>query len=249
MAKKQTASQEPVKSRRKKAASPEPPPVRPSRRRGRLILAAVGAAAALLLIEGVLFGRPWPFGWKGKTPAQTITNPDAPLASFYAPSVLYWKPYLRRWASEYQVNPNVIAIVMQIESCGNPVAVSGAGAVGLMQVMPYHFHNGENMLDPDTNVRLGMSVFYECLTQWANWDLGLALACYNGGPSVTTLDYRFWAAETQFYYTWATGMWDDVVHKRSDSDTLSEWMQSGGEQLCASASSYLTPPALAASSQ
>jgi len=47
----------------------------------------------------------------------------------------------------------VIAIVIQIESCGSPVAMSGAGALGLMQVMPYHFENGENMINPDTNVR------------------------------------------------------------------------------------------------
>ena len=165
-------------------------------------------------------------------PAQAITDPDAPLASFYAPEVLAWRSEILEWAKTYDVNPNVIAIVIQIESCGDPAAMSWAGALGLMQVMPFHFDNGENMLNPDTNVRNGMTVFYECLTQFADWDLGLALACYNGGPRVTQIDYDMWADETQHYYRWATGLWGDVQRWNDSSETLDEWLNAGGERLC-----------------
>jgi soluble lytic murein transglycosylase-like protein len=171
--------------------------------------------------------------------AQTITSPDAPLASFYEPTVLYWREDILRWAQEHGVNPNVIAIVIQIESCGDPTAMSIAGAVGLMQIMPFHFEDGENMLNPQTNVLRGMSVFYECLTQFANWDLGLALACYNGGPSVTQIDPVYWVAETQYYYTWATGLWGDVVNGSETSETLSQWLAAGGAGLCNSAAANL----------
>lgn len=180
---------------------------------------------AMLSITGYL-----PGGNGGR--GQDIDNPDAPLASFYAPEVLAWRSDIERWAHEYNLNPNVIAIVMQIESCGHPSVISVAGATGLMQVMPFHFEDGENMLNPDVNMRNGMDVFYECLTQFAGWDLGIALACYNGGPSVTTMDFSSWPAETQAYYRWASGMWDEVQRNRDESDTLDEWLAAGGQNLC-----------------
>jgi soluble lytic murein transglycosylase-like protein len=101
-----------------------------------------------------------------------------------------------------------------------------------MQVMPYHFDDGENMLNPDTNTRQGMDVFYECLTLFAGGDVGLALACYNGGPSVTVRDQQEWAEETRYYYRWATGLWSDVVRGRKTSETLEQWLDAGGALLC-----------------
>ena len=172
---------------------------------------------------------------------QVIDNPRAPLASFYDPAVLYWREALNRWALEYSLNPNVLAIVMQIESCGNPQALSWVGAVGLMQVMPFHFENGENQLNPNTNVARGMGVFYECLTVFSGWDLGLALACYNGGPSVTVTDSAYWPQETQFYYEWATSLWEEVVDGEDESPTLTTWLENGGDSLCQDAAQILFP--------
>ena len=37
------------------------------------------------------------------------------------------------------LDPDIIATIIQIESCGNPAARSTAGAQGLFQVMPFHF--------------------------------------------------------------------------------------------------------------
>lgn len=196
--------------------------------------AAVVGLAVLAVLALVVLGL-----IPRSTAAQSITDPDAPLASFYTPEVKYWKPQILEWARNYDVNPNVIAIVIQIESCGDPAVISYAGAVGLMQVMPFHFENGENMLNPDMNVQRGMTVFYECLTQFSGWDLGMALACYNGGPSVTQSDYDNWALETQYYYRWATGLWDDVVKGRKKSSTLDEWLAAGGERMCRDSASVL----------
>ncbi|MBN2304298.1 MAG: transglycosylase SLT domain-containing protein [Anaerolineae bacterium] len=201
------------------------------------VLVLVGA----LTLAAVRLFDLWPGSGDDPAIPQTITNPDAPLASFYQPTVMYWQGDIVRWAQQYGVNPNVIAIVVQIESCGHPAAISPAGATGLMQVMPFHFDDGDNMLNADINVQYGMNVFYECLTLFANWDLGLALACYNGGPSVTQIDSSLWAAETQYYYRWATGLWDDVVNGRDTSKTLALWLDAGGRNLCNSAAAYLYP--------
>jgi len=191
---------------------------------------ALGMLVVAALI--VIAFEVWPFG---SSHSQTIANPNAPLASFFRPEVLYWRDEIEDWAREHHVNPNVIAIVIQIESCGNPNAISNAGALGLMQVMPFHFQNGENMINPDTNVARGMTVFYECLTQFAGWDLGTALACYNGGPSVTQRPFSSWANETQYYYRWATGLWSDVQNGDETSDALEDWLAAGGERLCVQA--------------
>jgi soluble lytic murein transglycosylase-like protein len=203
---------------------------RAPRRAVRLVVAGVVILAALAIVD-TRWLHILPSGGE-RVPAQVITDPDAPLAAFYSPEVRAWRADIIRWARTYHVNPNVIAIVIQIESCGDPEAISVAGALGLMQVMPFHFDNGENMLNPDTNVQEGMSVFYECLTQFADWDLGLALACYNGGPSVTVSDPSTWADETQHYYYWATGLWSDVVAGNDSSAILDEWLEAGGERLC-----------------
>lgn len=243
----------PASGKRARRNAPPPPPPPPSvrekiarrLRRARWFGLAIVAIVALLdalFILGVIDRERledlWPFHWRRSGP-QFITDSSAALAPFHAPAVLHWQDSIERWAREYEVNPNVIAIVMQIESCGDPEAVSSAGALGLMQVMPFHFSYGENMINPETNVRRGMSVFHECLSVFAGWDLGMALACYNGGPSVTQRDYSTWARETQSYYRWATGMWNEVVGNSSSSATLDDWLAAGGARLCQQAVSRL----------
>ena len=213
----------------------------------RLVWGVLAVAVVLVLFTGAdrllldpvkrLLGR------ESSSSSNSISDPDAPLSSIFSREVLYWRANILRWAKEYHVNPNVIAIVIQIESCGDSDAISGAGALGLMQVMPFHFDYGENMLNPDTNVRNGMTVFYECLTQFADWNLGLALACYNGGPSVTQQDFDSWSLETQYYYTWAVGLWKDVITGAKSSSTLSQWLEAGGSRLCAHAAETLYSPA------
>lgn len=223
--------------------SRKPPPPEILSRRYYVVL-VVAVLLGVLVIGLLLTATPIPeqlLPGNQKTAPQAITDPDAPLASIYTPEVLHWKEEILTWAQQYEVNPNVIAIVIQIESCGGPTALSYVGATGLMQVMPFHFDNGENMLNPDTNVKRGMAVFYECLTVFADWDLGLALACYNGGPRVTNVDQAYWADETRYYYRWATGLWDDVTHNRTKSETLTQWLQAGGAGLCQDAAAYLFP--------
>ncbi|MEL7673433.1 MAG: lytic transglycosylase domain-containing protein, partial [Chloroflexota bacterium] len=171
----------PASGKRARRNAPPPPPPPPSvrekiarrLRRARWFGLAIVAIVALLdalFILGVIDRERledlWPFHWRRSGP-QFITDSSAALAPFYAPAVLHWQDSIERWAREYEVNPNVIAIVMQIESCGDPEAVSSAGALGLMQVMPFHFSYGENMINPETNVRRGMSVFHECLSVFA----------------------------------------------------------------------------------
>jgi soluble lytic murein transglycosylase-like protein len=104
--------------------------------------------------------------------------------------------------------------------------------------MPFHFTTGENMLDPDTNARRGMNYFAERLVQTAG-DVGKAFAGYNGGHVAAGSSWNNWAAETQRYYVWSTGIYEDAKAGLTASPTLQEWYAAGGASLCQQAASRL----------
>ncbi|MXV93082.1 MAG: lytic transglycosylase domain-containing protein [Chloroflexi bacterium] len=160
------------------------------------------------------------------------------LAEFFAPSVQHWSGEIGAWAARSDVDARLLATVMQIESCGHPNVISSAGARGLFQVMPFHFAEGENMLDPDTNARRGGDYLNYCLGA-AGGVVGLALACYNGGPSVISQARESWPRETQAYYRWGVGIYSDATARAAESDTIEQWLAAGGAHLCQRAEAEL----------
>ena len=159
---------------------------------------------------------------------------DAELAPFFAPAVRHWSDDIKHWSAQYDVDPHLLATVMQIESCGHPTVISNAGARGLFQVMPFHFDAGEDMLDPATNAKRGASFLNYCAGV-ADGVVGLTLACYNGGPSVISKTRDRWSRETQKYYRWGVGIYSDAIAGARRSDTFDQWLAAGGARLCASA--------------
>lgn len=153
------------------------------------------------------------------------------LAEFFAPSVRHWAGEIKAWASRYEVDRDLLATVMQIESCGHPSVVSVAGARGLFQVMPFHFSEGEDMLDPDTNARRGATYLNYC-HRAADAVVGLTLACYNGGPAVLSQQRENWPQETQKYHRWGVGIYSDASSGKQRSETLDKWLDAGGSRLC-----------------
>ena len=160
------------------------------------------------------------------------------VAPLFTTQVAHWNDDIERWAGKYDLDPNMLATVMQIESCGHPTVNSPAGARGLFQVMPMHFADGEDFYDPDTNAQRSAEVLNDCLG-WADGDSGLAMACYNGGPSVINADFDNWHSEPQNYYKWATGIYADARKNKDNSETLDQWLAAGGQNLCDLADSTL----------
>lgn len=165
-------------------------------------------------------------------------HPDNGIAPLFTPQVQYWGKDIVAWSDQYDIDPNLMATVMQIESCGHPTVISHAGAQGLFQVMPFHFDVGEDMLNPSNNAKRSGSFIQECLG-YANGDVGLALACYNGGPSVTQRAFNTWPQETQRYFIWGLGIYSAAQSDASESATLNEWLTAGGRNLCNQASFVL----------
>lgn len=160
------------------------------------------------------------------------------IAPMFSSSVNYWANHIAEWAALYNLDPNLLATIMQIESCGDAEVSSYAGAQGLFQVMPFHFAAGENQLDPDTNAMRGASFLNECLG-YANDDTGLAMACYNGGPSVVSKPYAAWPDQTQRYFVWGTTIYNDARQNKDNSDSLARWLNAGGVSLCQRAAASL----------
>jgi hypothetical protein len=160
------------------------------------------------------------------------------VPALFTREVRHWGGDIDRWAADHGLDPNLVATVMQIESCGQPTAVSAAGAQGLFQVMPYHFAPGEDPFAPETNAARGLAVLVDCLAL-AGGDVGRAMACYNGGPGTLGQAFDAWPQEARDYYTWATGIYGDAQAGLDRSATLDRWLAAGGAGLCRDAARSL----------
>lgn len=90
------------------------------------------------------------------------------------------------------VPPEFVLAVIQIESMFDPYAVSSAGAMGMMQVMPFWKkeigRESDNLIDMRTNLKYGCTILKHYLDR-AKGDWKEALARYNGSYG------KFWYPE------------------------------------------------------
>ena len=97
---------------------------------------------------------------------------------------------MEAYAEQYGVPETVVYAVIKTESNFDSGAVSSAGAVGLMQMMPETFewltdeilfdHLESGMLyDPETNIKYGTYLLSRFYDRYGDWEL--VFAAYNGG--------------------------------------------------------------------
>ncbi len=87
-------------------------------------------------------------------------------------------------ASAASVPPDLLRAVMREESAFRPCAVSGKGAMGLMQLMQSTAADlgVGNVFDPRENVTAGARFLRQLIDLYGG-DLTLALSAYNAGPA------------------------------------------------------------------
>ena len=148
----------------------------------------------------------------------------------YAPDLTRYAAAIERSAAEFGVDPNLVRGLMAAESSGDPDAVSHAGAMGLLQLMPATAKEEAERLrirpftparlhEPELNIRLGTSYLSRLLARFGGEE-AFALAAYNAGATRV----RRWQAaapglspqeviRTQGYEETATHM-ERVLHFR-----------------------------------
>ncbi len=90
---------------------------------------------------------------------------------------------IQTYAAKHNLPTSLVKAVIQTESGGNPRAVSHAGAMGLMQLMPANVREAgiSDPFDPEQNIAAGTRQLAGLMDHY-HGDLDLALAGYNAGP-------------------------------------------------------------------
>ena len=184
---------------------------------------------------------------------QTPLRPQADHVTAYwiPPTVRHWDKQINANAKKYKVDPTYIAIIMTMESGGDPKAHSPAGAEGLMQITaptakdiaskylkkPVSHYDLKN---PDTNVEFGVALLaklrdtFGTAQQGPSWNetAELVAAGYNGGPLASNhleVGKGLHDPQTVIYSRDAFNMWRERVSK--DSPTFDRWKERGGQLL------------------
>lgn len=130
---------------------------------------------AFLLLSGLLVAGPL----CANAHAQTVSAERPARADPYA-------PFIAEAAQRFGVPEHWIRAVMRVESAGDMRAISSAGAMGLMQIMPATWADlrarhglGSNPYDPRDNIMAGAAYLREMHDRYGSPGF---LAAYNAGP-------------------------------------------------------------------
>lgn len=104
-----------------------------------------------------------------------------PSSTAVTSRVMALAPLVNKAASAADIDTALLMAVIDVESGGNPQAVSPKGATGLMQLMPGTGarHGAKNLFDPRQNLAAGARYLRQLMRQFG--DVQLALAAYNAG--------------------------------------------------------------------
>ncbi|TCT00202.1 transglycosylase-like protein with SLT domain [Aquabacter spiritensis] len=133
--------------------------------------------AALFLASGLLIGGASP----GSATAQTMSPTLANAVTSYA-------TFIDEAAQRFELPANWIRAVLRAESGADPRAVSPAGAMGLMQIMPatwdelrVHYGLGADPFDPRDNILAGAAYLRQLYDHYGS--IRAMLSAYNAGPA------------------------------------------------------------------
>ncbi len=175
-------------------------------------------------------------------------------------TVKRWREPIERYSKQYQIDPNLVAIIMTIESGGDPNADSGQ-ALGLMQITPDRAHDiatkflhkprsTYDLHDPETAIEFGAANLRRLAdefgksSQGPSWNQtgGLVAAWYYGGEGAS-ITYKHGGLNavtdqgTHNYIRYASTMWAERHDDKSFAYRY--WFDQGnGQALVHNAEKY-----------
>ncbi|HEX8763459.1 MAG TPA: lytic transglycosylase domain-containing protein [Candidatus Saccharimonadales bacterium] len=178
-------------------------------------------------------------------------RPEGVTARWIPPSVRRWDGIIAEMGKKYNVDPNLIAIIITMESGGYARAESEAGAKGLMQVtgptsqdIAAKFlkepRTSYDLMNPRTNIEFGTAYLaylrdeFGTAKQGPEWTATVELiaAGYNGGPgTASALEKGEGLRDPQpvIYSRDAFNMWRE--RRAQKSPTFERWAERGGSRL------------------
>lgn len=106
-------------------------------------------------------------------------------------------------ASQFDLDPMLVLALINVESDFDHYAISNAGALGLMQVMPFWKqeigHPDDNLHEISTNLRYGCAILSLYLEKEKK-DTTLALARYNGSRGQSWYPMRIYKAMRKVWH-------------------------------------------------
>lgn len=121
-------------------------------------------------------------GVASQATATRVVNSSARPRYHAAVSITEVEHAVVRYSRQYRIPSALLLAVIKAESDFNPIVISKAGAVGLMQLIPETAirHGVRNLYDTDDNIAGGARHLRYLLDRF-NGNLRLALAAYNAG--------------------------------------------------------------------
>jgi soluble lytic murein transglycosylase-like protein len=180
-------------------------------------------------------------------------------------TVKRWKSQIEKYSSMYEIDPNLLAIMMTVESGGDPAADSGV-AQGLMQItkptaddIAKKYLKVEktdfDLKTPETSIEFGAAYVrylvgeFGDASQGPSWDetVSLVAAGYNGGPggAIAYRDHKWkgleeYAQQTFNYTRYVRVMWQERHDDKSFAYRF--WYEQGnGQALVKDAEKYAAP--------
>lgn len=166
-------------------------------------------------------------------------------------TVQRWKDPINEMSKKYDIDPDLIAIIITLESGGYSKAHSSAEAEGLMQITPptakdiaakflKQPQSTFNLQDPRTSIEFGTAYLaylrkeFGTTQQGPDWNTTVELiaAGYNGGPGAATSlrdGQGLRDVQTLAYSRDAFNMWRER-HART-SPSYDRWVERGGSTL------------------
>jgi soluble lytic murein transglycosylase-like protein len=151
------------------------------------------ATAAVAVLPYLLPGSSNVFVLRPTSPDMTPQLAPSVRVSERALAEAAYSAMVRRIARRYSVEWKLVMAIIASESGGDAAAVSPAGAVGLMQLMPETASDlGVDPYNPEQNVEGAVRYLSSLLSTFGSVDL--TLVAYNAGPGFA-MRYRDGAVE------------------------------------------------------